>query len=72
MAGIRGHSLVRHGPGDWRCTCGTTLSGGPWGSGRAGARDVMRFHRMDLETAAQRDAAVPSPAPGTTRGDATP
>lgn len=46
---VRGHTPVRHGPGDWRCTCGTTLSGGPYGPGRAGARDVMRrFHRLDL------------------------
>jgi hypothetical protein len=56
--GVRGHALVRHGPGDWRCKCGVTLSGGPFGYGRQGARDVMRFHRIDLQMAEMtRDAA---------------
>lgn len=45
---VPGHRPTRHGPGDWRCTCGRKLSGGPLGPGRRGARDVMRFHRLDL------------------------
>jgi hypothetical protein len=45
---IVGHTPVRHGPADWRCKCGVGLSGGPCGPGRIGARDVMRFHRIDL------------------------
>ena len=45
---VRGHTPVRHGPADWRCRCGVPLSGGPYGYGRMGARDVMRFHRSDL------------------------
>jgi hypothetical protein len=45
---VRGHTMRRHGPGDWRCTCGTKLSGGLYGSGRTGARDVMRSHRLNL------------------------
>lgn len=46
-----GHFAVHHGPGDWRCNCGVNLSGGPLGNGQRGARDVMRFHRMDLNLA---------------------
>lgn len=45
---FRGHRPVFHRPGDWRCSCGVPLSGGPFGSGQRGARDVMRFHRADL------------------------
>lgn len=55
----RGHSTVRHGPGDWRCVCGTPLRSWRWGddgdegqripmTGRSGARDAMRFHRSTL------------------------
>lgn len=45
---VKGHAPVRHAPGDWRCKCGVGLSGGPYGNGQRGARDVMRFHRLDL------------------------
>jgi hypothetical protein len=45
---VAGHTPRRHGPGDWRCTCGRSLSGGSLGKGRAGARDAMRLHRLDL------------------------
>lgn len=51
--GFAGHGPVRHGKGDWRCNCGVRLSGGPYGDGQAGARDVMRFHRGDLDMAAR-------------------
>jgi putative hydrolases of HD superfamily len=53
-----GHAPVRHGEGDWRCKCGVPLNSwryaggieGPhvaW-TGRAAARDMMRYHRADL------------------------
>lgn len=45
---VFGHTPLRHGPGDWRCACGRALSGGSRGKGRAGARDAMRIHRLDL------------------------
>jgi hypothetical protein len=55
---VRGHTPVRRGPGDWRCKCGERLRSwrfldGDEGptiplTGRAGARDCMRFHRADL------------------------
>ncbi|MGA2412746.1 MAG: hypothetical protein ABSG46_20480 [Candidatus Binataceae bacterium] len=48
---MKGHALVRYGPRDWRCKCGIPLSDGPLGGGRTGARDVMRFHRFDLQQA---------------------
>jgi hypothetical protein len=44
---VSGHTPRRHGPGDWRCTCGRLLSGGS-GEGRARARAAMRAHRLDL------------------------
>jgi hypothetical protein len=44
---VSGHTPRRHGPRDWRCTCGRPLSGGS-GEGRAGARAAMRIHRRDL------------------------
>jgi hypothetical protein len=45
---VFGHSPRRHGPGDWRCSCGRPLSGGSRGMGRAAARNAMRIHRLDL------------------------
>ena len=60
---VPGHHLVRHGDGDWRCACGVSLRSWVYGSemdetypdtGRRGARDAMRFHRMDLAMARER------------------
>ena len=45
---VAGHTPQRDGNGDWRCTCGRSLTGGSLGTGRADARDAMRFHRLDL------------------------
>jgi hypothetical protein len=45
---VSGHTPLRHGSGEWRCTCGRQLSGGSRGKGRAAARDAMRSHRLDL------------------------
>jgi hypothetical protein len=59
--GVRGHRPARHGPGDWRCTCGIRLSGGPLGSGQRGARDVLRFHRLDLLMPATTQAETEGP-----------
>jgi hypothetical protein len=56
--GFAGHWPVRHGKGDWRCNCGVRLGGGPYGDGRIGARDVMRFHRADLGMATRGAAEV--------------
>lgn len=56
MTGFYGHVPVRHAVDDWKCSCGTSLSGGPFGKGRRGAYDVMKFHRLDLKM--QRDAAA--------------
>ncbi len=61
---VPGHRPARHGPGDWRCTCGQKLSGGPLGSGRRGARDVMRFHRLDLWMAQANSDNSKQPAAG--------
>lgn len=65
MTGVRpgrltysGHSIVRSDAGDWRCSCGVPLSGGTHGTGRVGARDVMRFHIADLETTRTADGFV--------------
>lgn len=45
---VKGHTPVWHGPGDWRCKCGVALSGGPYGTGQRAARDIMKYHRLDL------------------------
>jgi hypothetical protein len=56
---VSGHTPRRHGPGDWRCACGRSLSDGSRGKGRAGARDAMRIHRLDLNDA---EDAITQPA----------
>lgn len=45
---VRGHTPVSDVPGVWRCKCGLHLS-----YSRRAARDVMRFHRIDLNMAAR-------------------
>lgn len=45
---VRGHRPMYHGAGNWRCVCGKQLSDGPLGNGQRGARDMMRYHRLDL------------------------
>ena len=44
-----GHHLVQEGRGDWHCSCGARMSREGERSGRQRAREMMRFHRMDLE-----------------------
>ena len=57
---FKGHTPVRHGPGDWRCRCGEPLYAWRWSeggmdegyrikmTGRRGAREAMRYHRAAL------------------------
>jgi len=54
---FKGHALVRHGPGDWRCRCGEPLRYWRWhtapdgtsyridSTGKDGAQEAMKLHR---------------------------
>jgi hypothetical protein len=59
---VPGHTPRMHDNGDWRCTCGRSLTGGSLGKGRTAARDAMRFHRLDLNYPTDSDEQFSSSA----------